>query len=53
MAETATTEFWKGIKPIPQTFRPGALPESYQPKIAEGGERKWVPMSETVSSKPV
>jgi len=53
MAEAATTEFWKDIKPVPESFRPGALPESYQAKIAEGDERYWVPMSETVSSKPV
>lgn len=53
MAEEATTEFWKGIKPIPQAFRPGALPESYQPNIAEGDPKYWVPISETVSSKPV
>ena len=53
MAEAATTEFWKDIKPIPQAFRPGALPESYMPKIAEGDDRLFVPFNETVSSKPV
>ncbi|OJW67798.1 MAG: 2,4-dihydroxyacetophenone dioxygenase [Sphingomonadales bacterium 63-6] len=53
MAEAATSEFWKDIKPIPEAFRPGAAPESYMPKIAEGDPRYWVPMSETVSSKPV
>ncbi len=53
MAEAANTEFWRDIKPIPEAFRPGSLPESYMPKITEGDERYWVPMSETVSSKPV
>lgn len=53
MAEAATTEFWKDIKPIPEAFRPGALPESYMPKITEGDERLFVPFTETVSSKPV
>jgi 2,4'-dihydroxyacetophenone dioxygenase len=44
---------WKSIKPIDKVFREGALPEIYASKIAEGDERYWVPISETVSSKPV
>ena len=47
------TEFWHDIKPIEKVFREGALPEIYASKIAEGDERYWVPISETVSSKPV
>lgn len=53
MAETPNTEFWRDIKPIDDVFRPGALPEVYRAKIAEGDQRYWVPLSETVSSKPV
>ena len=53
MPEAAKTEFWHDIKPIKQVFREGALPEIYASKIAEGDERYWVPISETVSSKPV
>jgi 2,4'-dihydroxyacetophenone dioxygenase len=51
--ETAHSEFWKGIKPVEKVFREGGLPEVYLSKIAEGDERYWVPISETVSSKPV
>ena len=47
------SEFWKDIKPIEKVFREGGLPEVYASKIAEGDERYWVPISETVSSKPV
>ena len=46
-------EFWRNIKPIEKVFKPNALPEVYHSKIAEGDERYWVPISETVSSKPV
>jgi len=48
MPEAAKTEFWHDIKPIRQVFREGALPEIYASKIAEGDERYWVPISETV-----
>jgi len=53
MATAARTEFWHDIKPIEKVFREGALPEIYASKIAEGDERYWVPISDTVSSKPV
>ena len=53
MPEAAKKEFWRGIKPIANSFKPDALPEVYMSKIAEGDERYWVPISETVSSKPV
>mgnify|MGYP006219774117 CR=1 FL=1 len=53
MPEAAHTEFWKDIKPVDKVFREGGLPEVYMPKIAEGDERYWVPISETVFSKPV
>lgn len=53
MAEKPDAEFWKDLKPIKNVFREGAKPEMYLPNIADGDERYWVPISETVSSKPV
>jgi 2,4'-dihydroxyacetophenone dioxygenase len=53
MADAAAKEFWADIKPVPKVFREGALPEIYASKIAEGDPRYWMPISETVSSKPV
>ncbi len=53
MAEAATTEFWKDIKPIKDVFKPESLGDAYASKIADGDERYFVPISETVSSKPV
>ena len=53
MAEEPITEFWKGTKPIAEPFRPGAKPDAYFAKIAEGDERLWVPFNDTVFSKPV
>ena len=49
MPEAAHAEFWRDIKPIDKVFREGGLPEIYASKIAEGDERYWVPISETVS----
>ena len=57
MPEAPTTEPWKGTPPVPHPLRPGAKPEAYMAKIAEGDERLWVPigrpMVEEVYSKPV
>src|SRR5205085_4780010 len=57
MPEAPTTEPWAGTPPIPMSLRPGAKPEAYFAKIAEGDERLWVPigrpMVEDVYSKPV
>ena len=47
MAEAPTTEYWKDIKPIANAFRPGAKPDAYFAKIAEGDERLWVPFNDT------
>ena len=44
MPEAPTTEPWAGTPPVPHAFRPGALPEAYMAKIAEGDERLWVPI---------
>ncbi len=57
MPEAPTTEPWAGTPPVPHALRPGAKPEAYFAKIAEGDERLWVPigrpMVEDVYSKPV
>ena len=57
MPEAPTTEPWAGTPPVPHAVRPGALPEAYMAKIAEGDERLWVPIGrprvEEVYSKPV
>ena len=53
MPESPHLEFWKDIKPIEKVFKDGGLPEVYASKIAEGDPRYWVPISATVSSKPV
>jgi 2,4'-dihydroxyacetophenone dioxygenase len=53
MGEQPHAEFWKDLKPVAKVFREGGLPEIYASRIAEGDERYWVPISETVSSKPV
>ncbi len=53
MPQAPGSEFWRDIKPIEKVFRPGALPEVYHARIADGDERLFVPFSETVSSKPL
>src|SRR4029453_19127647 len=53
MPEVATTEFWKDIKPVPNSFKPGVLPEVYMKDPANRDERYFVPVSETVWSRPV
>ena len=53
MPEAAQTEFWRDLKPIKKTFRKHSLPEMYTPDIASDDERYYVPLSETVGSRPV
>ena len=53
MPEAATTEFWRGIKPVPNSFKPGVLPEVYMKDPANSDRRYFVPVSETVYSRPV
>ena len=53
MPEAAQTEFWRDMKPIKQVFRKHSLPEMYTPDIATDDERYYVPLSETVGSRPV
>lgn len=53
MAEKATTEFWKDIKPIANVFKADAKAETYIANAATEDERYYVPFSETVSSRPL
>ena len=46
-------EFWRDIKPIDTVFREHSLPEMYTPNIASDDERYYVPLSETVGTRPV
>jgi 2,4'-dihydroxyacetophenone dioxygenase len=53
MLEAATAEFWREIKPIANCFKLDALPEVYIKDPANSDERYFVPITETVSSRPV
>jgi 2,4'-dihydroxyacetophenone dioxygenase len=53
MPEAPGTEFWRDLKPIQNVFRPGALPEVYLPKVTEVDDRYFIPLSETVGSRPL
>lgn len=53
MAEAPTTEFWRDIKPIQSVFKADALPEAYIANAAVDDDRYYVPLSETVFSRPL
>ncbi len=53
MAELATTEFWRDIKPLANVMQPHSLPEVFLPKVATDDDRYYVPFTETVSSRPI
>ena len=55
MPEQATTEFWRDIPAIPkgQVFKPDALPEAYIQNAPTDDERYYVPITDTVSSRPL
>src|SRR6516165_7628931 len=46
-------EFWRGLKPIEQKFRPGALPEAYIANAPTEDDRFYAPLSETVGTRPL
>lgn len=41
---TANSEFWRGLKPIEQKFRPGALPEAYIANAPTEDDRFYAPL---------
>ena len=53
MSEAPTTEFWRSIKPIENCFKPGVPPEVYMKNPAMDDERYFLPLSETVFSRPM
>lgn len=53
MSEETKTEFWRDMKPIPEAFKPGGLPETYVSNAPTEDERFYVPFSETVGSRPL
>jgi 2,4'-dihydroxyacetophenone dioxygenase len=54
MTEAPQTEFWRDLKPITKVFQPDAAPEVYIANASSvEDERYYVPLSETVSSRPL
>ena len=53
MPERASGEFWATLKPIANVFKPDAMPESYLANAPTEDERYYVPISDTVSSRPL
>lgn len=51
--EKPATEFWRGLKAIPDCFKPDALHDVYMPNAVPEDERYFVPFTETVSSRPL
>ncbi len=47
------TEFWRDITPIEDSARPGSLPEVHLANAATDDERFYVPLTETVSTRPL
>ena len=52
MAEAAQTEFWRDLKPIEKVFQPSISPEMYIAGLATDDQRDYVPLSETVGTRP-
>lgn len=48
-----TEEFWRDIPPIPNVFKRDAKLDVYIAKPATGDRRYFVPITETVSSRPL
>lgn len=53
MAEAPTSEFWRDLKPIPNSFKPGVPPEVYLKDPANSDERFFIPLTPTVLSRPL
>jgi 2,4'-dihydroxyacetophenone dioxygenase len=51
--EARGTEFWRDIEPIEESARPGSLPEVHLANAATDDERFYVPLTETVSTRPL
>ncbi len=53
MPDEPQTEFWRDLKPIEKVFREDAQPEVYIPNAPIDDDRYYVPLSETVGSRPL
>lgn len=53
MAQAASTEFWRDLKPIEKSFQRDAAPEIYMPDAPTDDERYYVPLTETVGTRPL
>ena len=53
MPEAATTEFWKDLKPIQDVFKPDGIPEVFYPDTTSDDMRYYVPLTETVFTRPL
>src|ERR671924_574249 len=53
MPEAATTEFWKELKPIENVFKPDGLPEIFCKDAPTDDLRYYVPLTETVFTRPL
>jgi 2,4'-dihydroxyacetophenone dioxygenase len=53
MSEAPATEFWRDIKPIDKPMPPDALPEVYTHDAPTDDERYYIPLSDTVGSRPL
>jgi 2,4'-dihydroxyacetophenone dioxygenase len=49
----AATEFWRDLKPIGRPMPPDAKPEVYFSNIAADDDRYYVPLTETVGTRPL
>jgi 2,4'-dihydroxyacetophenone dioxygenase len=53
MSHTENNEFWRNLKPIENSFKPGVPSELYLADPANSDERYFFPLTETVFSRPV
>lgn len=47
------TEFWRDLTPVENSFRPGAQPEVYTSDAPTDDDRLYVPLTETVGTRPL
>jgi 2,4'-dihydroxyacetophenone dioxygenase len=46
-------EFWRDLKPLENVFRADAAPEIFLPDTLDDDDRYYIPLSETVGSRPL
>ncbi len=51
--EEPKKEFWRDLQPIDHVVRPNAMPEIYHPNAPTDDERFYVPLSDTVGTRPL